>query len=177
MTATIQKKSQNGNAVTKTANQPASSPDRATLIDGLNHDLRLQIAFDIGQPVPSTRGARSKHSYTPNDFVAQDKLERKVENDRKDYYDDVIALIRGASALLILGPGGAKIELSKHIKNKKLRGLTVELETTDKMTDRQLAAKVSEHFTKAPASKSVSPKKTKKTAKAMSGKRTKKAGK
>jgi hypothetical protein len=51
---------------------------------------------------------------------------------------------------------------------------TVELETTDKMTDRQRAAKVSEQFTKAPASKSAAPKKT---AKAMSGKRTKKGGK
>ena len=41
-------------------------------------------------------------------------------------------------------------------------------------TDRQLAAKVSEHFTTAPANKSVAPKKT---AKAMPGKRPKKTGK
>jgi hypothetical protein len=133
-----------------------------------------KIAFDIGQPVRSTGGARSKHSYTSHDFVAEDKLERKAENDRKDYYNDVIASIRGADSLLILGPGEAKGEFSKNIMAKKLRGLTVELETTDKMTDRQLAAKVSEHFTKTPASKSVA---RKKTAKAVSGKRTKKTGK
>ena len=75
-----------------------------------------KIAFDIGQPVRSTGGTRSKHSYTPHDFVAEDTLERKVENDRKDYYDDVIASIRGADSLLILGPGEAKGEFSKRIK-------------------------------------------------------------
>jgi hypothetical protein len=135
-----------------------------------------KIAFDIGQPVRSPGGARSKHSYTPNDFVAEDKLERKVENDRKDYYDDVIASIRGASALLILGPGEAKGEFSKHIKSKKLRGLTVELETTDKMTDRQIAAKVGLHFATMSANKSGTPRKavTKKAAKATSRQRTKK---
>ena len=133
-----------------------------------------KIAFDIGQPVQSASRARSKHAYTPNDFVAEDKLERKIENDRKDYYDDVIAIIRGADSLLVLGPGEAKGEFSKLIKSKKLRGLTVELETTDKMTERQLAAKVREHFTEAPARKSVAPRRT---AKAKPGKRTKKTGK
>ena len=39
MTATIQKKNQNESAVAKTAENPASSLDRATLIDGLNRDL------------------------------------------------------------------------------------------------------------------------------------------
>jgi hypothetical protein len=133
-----------------------------------------KIAFDIGQPVRRVGKSRQKNKYTPNDFVAEDRLERKVEADRKDYYDDVIACIRGAGSLLILGPGEAKGEFSKHIMAKKRRGLTVELETADKMTDRQLAAKVSEHYTKTPASKSVAPKKR---ANAMTGKRTKKAGK
>ena len=44
-----------------------------------------KIAFDIGQPIRPAGGSRSKHKYTPNDFIAEDTLERKVENDRKDY--------------------------------------------------------------------------------------------
>src|SRR5690349_7330587 len=105
-----------------------------------------KIAFDIGQPVRPVSRARPQNKYTPHDFVAEDRRERKVENDRKDYYDDVLVAIRGADALLILGPGEAKGELQKHIMAKKLRGLTVQLETADKMTDRQFAAKVGEHF-------------------------------
>lgn len=130
---------------------------------------------DIEQPAARPAGSsRSKNKYTPNDFIAEDRRERKLVNDRKKVYGEVLACIRGAKSLLILGPGEAKGEFSKHIQSKKLRGLKVELETTDKMTDRQLAAKVSEHFTKVPARKSVVPKKK---AKVTSGKRTKKTGK
>ena len=138
-----------------------------------------KIKFDLGQPIPSTGGARSKHSYTSHDFVAENKLERRTENDRKDYYDDVIATIRGAAAVLVLGPGEAKGEFFKRIKSKKLFGGIVEVETTDKMTDRQIAAKVGQHFAKTPANKSAprknSPKK--KVAKGTSGNRTKKTRK
>jgi hypothetical protein len=147
------------------------------LITGAGREVK-KIAFDIGQPTRPVGGSRPKNKYTPNDFVAEDRRERKVENDRKDYYDDVIAAIRGAEALLILGPGEAKGELQKHIAAKKLRGLTVELETTDKMTDRQVSAKVSKHFTPALVSKSSASQKAvkMKAANTTSSRRTKKSG-
>ena len=62
------------------------------------------------------------------------------------YYDEVLACVSGADSIFVLGPGEAKGEFIKRIKSKKLRGTAVELETTDKMTDRQLAAKVEQHF-------------------------------
>lgn len=148
-----------------------------------------KIPFDIGQPVRSTGGGRSMNAYKPNDFVAEDTLERRVANDRKDYYNDVIASMRGAAAILILGPGEAKGELLKRIKSKKLFSGVMELETTDKMTERQIAAKVRQHFTavatneltrgKKLAPKKSAPKKVtpKNAAKVSSGKRTKKPGK
>ena len=68
-----------------------------------------KVAFDIGQAIRST-GSRSKNPYKPNEFVAEDTLERKLGNDQKNYYDDVIASIRGADGLLTLGPGEAKGE-------------------------------------------------------------------
>lgn len=133
-----------------------------------------KIAFDIGQPVRSSGRAKSKPSYTPNDFVAEDKLERKVESDRKDYYDDVIAATRGAAALLILGPSEAKSEFAKQIQSKKIRGLKVEVEAADKMTQGQIVAKVTERFAKAPARKSAA---VKKATRAATVKRIKKAAK
>lgn len=137
-----------------------------------------RIAFDIGQPLRPTGRSNLKNKYKPNDFVAEDTLERKVENDRKGNYDEVIACIKGADNLLILGPGEAKGELSKHMKAKKVRGVVAELETADKMTDRQLVAKVKQHFATSAGKKSVALKKTaKQTAKATTGKRPKKTGK
>ena len=136
-----------------------------------------KVAFDIGQPIRATGGSRSKNPYKPKEFVAEDTLERKLGNDRNNYYDDVITAIRGADAILILGPGEAKGEFLKRFKSKKLRGVTVELETVDKMTTPQIAAKVGQHFAAPSAKKSVTAKKTakKKGAQATSGKRTKKS--
>ncbi len=133
-----------------------------------------KVKSSVEKPAPSAGGARVKNKYTPNDFIAEDRRERKLLDDRKKVYAEVLACIRGADSLLILGPGEAKGEFSRHIKAKKVRGLGVELETTDKMTDRQLVAKVRKHFTKAPASKTVVPKKT---AKAAPKKRMKKSAK
>lgn len=147
------------------------------LITDKGQDIK-KIAFDIGQPVRRASKSRTKNKFTPNDFVAEGTLERKVEADRKSYYDDVIACIRGADSLLILGPGDAKGEFNKHIKAKKVRGVVVELETTDKMTDNQLAAKVKKHFATSPVKKTAAPRKTaKKAAKVTPGKRTRKSGK
>ncbi len=91
----------------------------------------------------------TNHAYASTDYVAEDRLERKAEDHLKNFYDEVIAGFQGAKALLILGPGEAKDELAKRIKSRKLQGVTLELETADKMTEPQLAAKVTAHFGKA----------------------------
>jgi hypothetical protein len=62
------------------------------------------------------------------------------------YYDAVIACIRDAEDILIFGPGEAKGELKKRLEKNKLSGRIVVVETVDKMTDRQIAAKVRQHF-------------------------------
>ena len=47
-----------------------------------------KVAFDIGQPIRATGGSRSRNPYKPKEFVAEDTLERKLGNDRNNYYDD-----------------------------------------------------------------------------------------
>jgi hypothetical protein len=136
-----------------------------------------RISSGVERPVRPSGNSRSKHKYTKNDFVAEDSLERKLMTQLKEFFDEVIACVRDADAMLIVGPGEAKGEFVKRLKSKKLRGRIVELETTDKMTDRQLAAKVAEHFAKITANKSATPKATaKKAKKTTSGNRTKKSG-
>jgi hypothetical protein len=60
----------------------------------------------------------------------------------------VIASIRDAESILIFGPGEAKDELKAHLERKNLGGRIVSVEAVDKMTDRQIAAKVRQHFSK-----------------------------
>ncbi len=62
------------------------------------------------------------------------------------YYDAVIMCIRDAESILIFGPGEAKDELQKRIEGNNLGNRIVGIETVDKMTDRQIAAKVRQHF-------------------------------
>jgi hypothetical protein len=62
------------------------------------------------------------------------------------YYDAVIACIRDAESILIFGPGEAKGELKTRLERNDLGGHVVGIETVDKMTDRQIAAKVRQHF-------------------------------
>ncbi len=138
------------------------------------------LASDAGKKIKriasgfkSADHSSSRHKYTPNDFVAEDRLQRKFMTLLKTFYDEVIACVRDAEAILIVGPGEAKGQFLKRLKSKKLRGRIAELETTDKMTDSQLAAKVDKHFVKSSANKSATPKATAK--KATSGKRTKRS--
>ncbi len=50
------------------------------------------------------------------------------------------------NSIRIFGPGEAKGELVKRLKNKNLRKRIVSIETTDNLTDPQIAAKVRQYF-------------------------------
>src|ERR1044072_6690028 len=79
---------------------------------------------------------------------ADDSRPRELTENLNHYYDEVIASLRNAEAILIMGPGEAKGELKKRIERNNLTGRLIEVETVDKMTDRQIVAKVREHFPK-----------------------------
>jgi len=51
-----------------------------------------------------------------------------------------------ADSILILGPGEAKNELQKRLERAGLKDRLLAIESADKLTDRQIAAKVRERF-------------------------------
>jgi hypothetical protein len=55
-------------------------------------------------------------------------------------------LLREATAILILGPGEAKLELNKRFEQKNLGDRIIGVEAADKMTKPQIAAKAREFF-------------------------------
>jgi stalled ribosome rescue protein Dom34 len=77
---------------------------------------------------------------------ADDQRDRRFASHLDQYYDQVISHIRDADSILIFGPGEAKGELKKRLESKGLGGRIVGVETTDKMTERQIAAKVRAYF-------------------------------
>ncbi len=121
------------------------------------------IESGIEKPARPSAATRAKTKSTPNDFVAEGKLERKRMALLNEYYDEVVACLRDAEAVIVLGPGEAKAEFKKRIKSKALLARVAEPISSDKMTERQLVAKVRQHFTpaskKPAATKSAAPKK------------------
>ena len=77
---------------------------------------------------------------------ADDSQQRSLTGHLNIYYDAVIAAIRDAESILIFGPGEAKGELKQRLEGLNLGGRIAGVETVDKMTDRQIAAKVRQHF-------------------------------
>jgi hypothetical protein len=105
-----------------------------------------QIDSGVNHPEISANGPRSTNPYTPNDFVAEDKLQRKFANGLTKYYDEVIMCIRDANAILILGPSEAKLELHKRMEGNKLGDRIADVQAADKLTERQIAASVRQYF-------------------------------
>jgi hypothetical protein len=79
---------------------------------------------------------------------ASDSRQKTLTGHQNIFYDSIIASIRNAEAILIFGPGEAKGELKKCLKKTNLAARIVGIETVDKMTDRQVAAKVRKYFQK-----------------------------
>ena len=60
--------------------------------------------------------------------------------------DAVVGALRDAESFIIFGPGKARGELKKRLVKRKLGRRIVATEAADKMTDRQIAARVREYF-------------------------------
>jgi hypothetical protein len=87
-----------------------------------------------------------KGSFESRQVPADDSRQRAYTGHLNIYYDAVIASIRDADSILIFGPGEAKGELKERLEQHKLGGRIAAIETVDKMTDRQIAAKVRTYF-------------------------------
>ena len=106
-----------------------------------------EILSEIEKHVRPAGGSRSTAPYGPQDVAAEDHTDRKYMHQLSQYYDKVAAELKEAESILIFGPAEAKIEFSKHIEKSANKPLPpVSVETTDKLTDAQIIAKVKDHF-------------------------------
>jgi hypothetical protein len=87
-----------------------------------------------------------KGSYDSQQVPADDRRQRTYTQHLNIYYDAVMGCIRNAESMLIFGPGKAKDELKKRLEKNNLGGHVAGIETVDKMTARQIAAKVRKYF-------------------------------
>ena len=117
-------------------------------------DHRKAVIASIAGETESIRQVTSnmekhvRYSGAAQEDSAEDQRDRRFTDHLNKYYERVIECIRDAESILILGPGEAKTELEERLGHDGLRGRIVGVETVDKMTDRQIAARVRQRFLK-----------------------------
>jgi stalled ribosome rescue protein Dom34 len=94
--------------------------------------------------IPSNieKSTRGKDGTGSGDGSTQDMRDRKFWTRLNRYYESIIAVVRDSDTILIFGPGEAKEELVKRLERAGLKERVLAVETVDKMSDRQVAAKV-----------------------------------
>ena len=85
-------------------------------------------------------------SYESVKLIADDSQQRVLTEHLNVYYDSIIDNISNAESILILGPGEAKNEFKKRLDGNRPIPLLVSIETVDRMTNPQVAAKVRQYF-------------------------------
>jgi hypothetical protein len=75
------------------------------------------------------------------------KYEERLNHELDRFYDDVIRQLGKPDALLLFGPGEAKLQLKERLgRSSALSKSIVAVDSTDKLTDPQIVAKVKEHY-------------------------------
>jgi stalled ribosome rescue protein Dom34 len=87
-----------------------------------------------------------RYSGAAPEIKGEDQRDRRFSDHLSKYYDEVIGRVRGAESILILGPGEAKGEFAERLRSEGLGRIIAGVETVDKMTDHQIAARVRQHF-------------------------------
>ncbi len=122
-----------------------------------HREATIVILSDSGEEIKHILSSNAKHmhysgsshSKTPEglkEVTSEDQRDRKFGNDLNKFYAEIIAYIRDANSIQIFGPGEAKGELEKRIEHEGLKAHILAIETTDKLSDRQISAKVRERF-------------------------------
>ena len=118
-----------------------------SLIDGSHKVTHLES--DIEGRFRLKGGSRSNTPYGIQSATSESKRDFRYSKHLNIYFQHIIDLLKDAKHIFIFGPGEAKIELKKEIeKNNVLLGKISDIETTDKLTEPQIIAKVKKYFEK-----------------------------
>ena len=100
-----------------------------------------------GKRIRLSGGSRTKNPYGTQEFAPENRRNRKYKQNLKRFYSRISNQIKQSETIYIMGPGEAKIEFKKHLEKIKAGGGSIsKVESVEKMTDPQLAARVRNHF-------------------------------
>jgi hypothetical protein len=109
-------------------------------------ELTREIRSNMEKHVRFSDATRSNARKNSQGSTAEDMRDRQHSGLLGRYYEGIISFIRNADSIWIFGPGEAKVELESKLKSAGLGERIVGIETVDKMTNYQIAAKVRDHY-------------------------------
>lgn len=99
------------------------------------------------ETVDSEVGPHRRYSSSSQESSGEKRYEERHSVQLDQYYDEVIGQLGQPEALLIFGPGEAKLQLKERLSHSKANAKSiVAVESADKLTETQIVAKVKEHF-------------------------------
>ncbi len=109
-----------------------------------------QIQSNLERNTRFRWGARMKKPHGVQTFMAEDQEDRRQDEHLKKYYGEVIASVRDAASILVMGPGEAKFEFEKRLIHERIGKKIAVVKSSDKLTERQFAAMVRRYFKERP---------------------------
>jgi len=113
---------------------------------GIWIDHRKAFVVTLSEDGEDTKLILSRVEKHPQRDTADDRQQRALTGELNHFYDAVICAIRGYANVFLFGPGEAKHELHKRVVQMKVGDFVMAAEAADKMTDREIIAKVRDHF-------------------------------
>ena len=116
----------------------------------IDHKKAVIVSISAGQVTTKTleSDVGPHPHYSGSQESGGEKKYEERHNLRLDqYYDEVISQLGQPDAVLLFGPGEAKLQLKDRLGRSKVSSQSiVAVESTDKLTDPQIVAKVKEHY-------------------------------
>ena len=109
-------------------------------------EVTKQILSKVEKQNGRLDGVRSVQPYESLLVASDDKQLRDFSGHLDVFYKEVLESVKDAESVLLLGPGEAKDEMKKFMEKTGNQDRVAAVETVDKLTDHQIAAKVRGFF-------------------------------
>ena len=122
--------------------------EKAKIIALIGKEVKITyIDSGAGGHFRMSGGTRSKVAYGPMSIADERKVDRRRKHRLQKYYSEVVKQLSDADKIFILGPGEAKVELKRHLEESQpLAGKIAAVEPVDKMSEKQIVAKVKSYY-------------------------------
>lgn len=116
-----------------------------------NKEKKILVESGIDKVIAPATRLHSGNPYGRGKSRAEDISERDLKNHQDKYLRSVIPYLKGVASILLFGPGQTKKDFGKLIEKSDLQTKIIAVETADRMTDAQFAAKVRKRLVIKPA--------------------------